>query len=66
MRTTIGVGSPDFIIAIPGKVLFIECKDKKGKQTTEQIGFQMQLEGVGHAYNLVRSMEQFKKLVEEK
>lgn len=53
-------GVPDFVIAADGgRVLWIECKSKTGKQTTDQIGFQMMLNRCGHLYYLIRSFQEF-------
>lgn len=52
-------GVPDFVIAASGgRVLWIECKSKTGKQTPEQRGFQMLLSRNGHVYSLIRSMRE--------
>lgn len=59
-RTSIPLGSPDFIIYTDnGRVFTIETKSKTGKQTPEQIGVQFMLNKLGHQYYLVRSFEQF-------
>lgn len=62
-RSGITTGAPDFVIFATGKVLIVECKTKTGKQTTEQLGFQMMLEREGHEYHIVRSFYEFLKLV---
>jgi hypothetical protein len=63
-KTTTAKGAPDFtIFADGGRVFSIECKSKTGKQTPEQIGWQMLLERNGHAYRVVRSLTEFLDLV---
>lgn len=53
-------GVPDFVIAADGgRVFWIETKSKSGKQTTDQLGFQMLLERGGHSYCLIRNFQQF-------
>lgn len=64
-RTTNALGVADFIILAPGGItLIIEAKTRTGKQTPEQLGFQMGVERNGHVYHLVRSYEQFKMVIE--
>ena len=64
MATTTATGAPDFVIfADAGRVFAVECKTRTGKQTPEQIGFQMMIERNGHRYQLVRSMAEFLNLV---
>lgn len=64
-RTSTPIGTPDFIIyADGGRVFTIETKSKDGKQTPEQLGAQLLLDKLGHNYHLVRSMEDFTKVVE--
>lgn len=58
-------GIPDFVIAAPaGETLWLECKSRHGKQTTEQRGFQMLLERQKHRYALCRSFEEFLRLAD--
>ena len=53
-------GISDLIVINNGKVLFIECKDSKGKQSDKQKDFQNIVELQGFEYHLVRSLEEFK------
>lgn len=65
MPTTNLKGVADFIVFMPGgKVLVVECKNKNGKQSPEQLGWQMLIEAVGHKYHLIRSFEEFSQLVQ--
>jgi hypothetical protein len=43
----------------------VECKTRTGKQTPEQIGWQMLLERNGHAYRIVLSMADFLAVVNQ-
>ena len=45
--------------------LFIELKTSKGRQTDNQKFFQAMLEEQGYRYEVVRSIEDFKQLIEE-
>ena len=64
-RTFRNVGEPDFHIIIPwNQHLMIECKSRKGKLTTEQLGVRMQLEMVGCPVHVVRSLSEFLELVQ--
>lgn len=57
-------GIADYVIFAPGgRTLIIELKSKTGKQTSEQRGFQMQIEKCGHAYHLLRSYPEFLNLL---
>ena len=57
---TNGIGTPDFIIALPdGKALWIECKTAKGKLSREQAGVALLLKIAGHRHEVVRSMPEF-------
>lgn len=59
-------GVTDFVIAADGgRVFWIETKSKSGKQTTDQIGFQMLLNRCGHVYHLCRSYGQFLDIVKK-
>ncbi|MGA2685901.1 MAG: hypothetical protein ABSF51_12705 [Verrucomicrobiota bacterium] len=65
-KTTTAKGAPDFVIfADAGRVFAVECKTRTGKQTPEQIGWQMLLERNGHAYRIVRSMADFLAVVNQ-
>jgi len=58
---TMGVrkGCSDLIVVLKGKVLFIEMKTPKGKQSPEQIDFQRSVEAMGYEYYVVRSLDEF-------
>lgn len=56
-------GVSDLIIIQPNKVSFVEVKTQSGKQSEKQKEFQNKVELLGFKYYLVRSLEDFKKLV---
>jgi hypothetical protein len=57
---TCGVGTPDFVIAVPsGRTLWIEAKASGGKLRPEQSAWLASLRFVGHTAEVVRSMEEF-------
>ena len=58
-------GVSDLICIIPNKVLFIECKDEKGRQQPNQIEFQKTVTALGFEYYVVRSLEEFKKIIQK-
>ena len=57
---TCGVGTPDFVIALPGgRTLWVEAKARKGKLTSEQQAWMAALRVLGHRALVVRSFEEF-------
>jgi hypothetical protein len=56
-------GVSDLILIQQGKVLFIELKTNTGLQRPAQIKFQKMVELLGHQYHLIRSLDDFKKIV---
>lgn len=61
MRT---LGEPDFtILADSGRVFFIEAKSKTGKLRPEQLGMRLMAEKLGHTIHVVRSMDEFERVV---
>lgn len=57
-------GVSDVIVLIPNKVLFVEFKAAKGVQTAKQKDFQQAVETLGFDYHICRSLEEFKKIIE--
>jgi hypothetical protein len=57
-------GVADFIMALPGVVVAIELKDHGGKQSANQILFQSRWEGLGHKYEVARSLTHFQEIIE--
>lgn len=63
-RTCRTLGEPDFVIlADGGRVLFVECKSRSGKLSPAQAALKFHAEKLGHAVHVVRSMEEFFKLL---
>ena len=63
-RTCRTLGEPDFVIlAEGGRVLFVECKSRTGKLSPAQAALQHHAAKLGHTVHLVRSLEEFLKLV---
>ncbi len=61
---TAGVGTPDFVIAMPsGRTVWVEAKAKGGKLKPEQIAWQAMLKSVGHEAYVVRAFGEFLEVV---
>lgn len=56
-------GVSDLIVVLPNKTIFIELKSLKGTQKDLQLVFQESVTKLGHEYYLIRSLEQFKKII---
>lgn len=56
-------GVSDFILVLTGEVVFIELKNSKGRQSEDQASFEAKVLMRGHNYYIVRSLQQFQKLV---
>lgn len=63
IKSGVLAGVSDLICIIDGKVLFIELKDYKGKQSVKQKDFEKIIISQGFQYFLVRSLDEFKKIV---
>src|SRR5262249_39185170 len=64
-RTSRTLGEPDFIIAMDaGKTIYVECKTATGKVTLEQKHIGIRLTSKSHDYYIVRSLDEFLKVVE--
>ena len=72
--STSTIGAPDFVIlgvysscgmqsTCSPQVYFIECKTRTGKLSVEQLGFQRMSERIGHKIHVVRSFEDFLKVI---
>ena len=67
IKTTQAAGVPDLIIAAPlGRTYWVECKTKKGKESTEQLAWRLGLEQMGHTAVVIRSYQEFLDLVQLK
>lgn len=62
-RTSRTLGEPDFQIYCPNGSFLIECKSKTGKPSPAQLAFAALARRNGHTVYLVRSLEQFKIVV---
>lgn len=63
-RTCRTLGEPDFVIlADNGRVLFVECKTRSGKLSPAQSALKFHAEKLGHSVHVVRSMDDFLKLL---
>ena len=63
-RTCRTLGEPDFVIlAGEGRVLFVECKSRTGKLSPAQFALKHHAERLGHTVHVVRSLEEFLKLL---
>lgn len=64
--TLIGLlkGACDTIVVLPNKTLYVEFKTNKGTQSEAQKDFQSRIEQLGQSYHLVRSIEQFKSVIQ--
>lgn len=59
-------GVADVHLCFPnGKLVYIEFKTATGTQRPEQKEFQQQVEALGFKYYIVRSLEEFKSIVED-
>lgn len=58
-------GVSDLIVITPkSQVIFVECKDDKGRQTDKQKDFEAKLLALDLKYYLIRSIDEFKKIPE--
>ena len=63
-RTCRTLGEPDFVIlADGGRVLLVECKSRTGKLSPAQFALKYHAEKLGHTVHVVRSLEEFLKLL---
>ena len=59
-------GVSDLIVLLPGmRVLFVEVKDARGTQKPKQKAFERIVTALGFPYYLVRSLEDFQKIIEK-
>ena len=56
-------GVSDMIVLQPNRAIFIEFKDQTGKQSDKQKDFEQIVTGLGFEYYVVRSLDEFKKVV---
>ena len=58
-------GASDIVCVLRDRVIFVEFKSDDGTQSREQRIFQQKLERMGYTYAVVRSINQFKELINE-
>lgn len=56
-------GASDLVVVLPKKVIFVEVKQENGVQNKFQKVFQSRVEKLGKEYYIVRSLEDFKNIV---
>lgn len=56
-------GVADLIVLLPNKCIFVEVKTPTGKQSDSQKEFEQHVQSLGFEYHLVRSLDQFKKII---
>jgi len=64
IQTGLMSGVSDLIVITPlGRLLFIECKDDKGRQSDKQKDFEHQVTQHGYNYHLIRSLDEFQEII---
>ena len=63
--TGMTAGVSDSIVILPNKTLYVEFKTPTGIQSDKQKEFQQIVTNLGHEYHVVRSLEQFKEIINE-
>ena len=58
-------GVSDLIVLLPSKCLFVELKIEKGIQSEVQKKFESKVNLLGFDYFIIRSLEEFKKLIDK-
>lgn len=58
-------GASDLVVVLPGHVVFIEVKDENGRQSDKQKNFMQQVKLLGFHYYVVRSLAEFKQVIEK-
>jgi hypothetical protein len=56
-------GVSDLILVLKNRVIFVELKNHKGIQSEKQKDFQIKILELGNQYIVIRSLEEFKKLI---
>lgn len=57
-------GFPDLVLILKDKTIFIELKNEKGRLSNYQLKIKEKLELLNQEWYLVRSLEDFKKIIE--
>lgn len=63
--TGMTAGVSDSIVILPNKTIYVEFKTDIGRQSDKQKEFQKIVADLGHEYYIVRSIEQFKEIINE-
>lgn len=58
-------GVADLIVVEENKTTFFEIKTPTGRQSKNQINFQKMVEKLNHNYFVVRSLDEFKKIIQD-
>lgn len=61
--TGLVAGVSDLIVIQPNRIIFVELKLTTGKQQKTQIEFERKVKALGFEYYVVRSLEEFTKIV---
>ena len=61
--TGLVAGVSDLIVLTPNKCTFIEVKTEIGRQSDKQKDFETLVKNLGFDYHIVRSLEDFKKIL---
>jgi hypothetical protein len=61
--TGLKAGVSDLIVLLPNRAVFIELKIEKGIQSPVQKDFEQIVTNLGFEYFLVRSLDEFKKII---
>jgi len=56
-------GVSDLILVLQNKVTFVELKTHKGIQSEKQKEFEVSIDNLSHQYIIIRSLDEFKKLI---
>jgi hypothetical protein len=56
-------GLADLVIVLPNKIIFVELKTEKTKQSPSQKEFEVKINSLGYNYYVIRSLAEFQKLI---
>lgn len=57
-------GSPDYYVFLPnGRTIHLEIKNETGRQSVEQLEWEMKCKKLGHEYFVARSLEEVEKII---
>ena len=58
-------GVSDTIVILPEKIIFVEFKSAKGRQSPEQKNFETNIKRLGYDYFICRSFDEFQNIIEK-